>query len=248
MSNKIAVVDVDGTLVPESHRLRAQAEAIAPVFGNDLQEIVYRFFEVNDWVAKNNPERKNDVSYYMELLAEKYELRLSPEEITSLATNWTHSYVDSNQEIMAFPHADRFLQTLKARGFKIIVASGNSRESREHILQKTNLAQYIDGLLAAKETGFQKQQAEFWDVLKGRFPELKTADSVVMIGNQLNDDALYPSRFGWKVFLVHWPGELDKVRCGTDSAISREHIKTASESLTMEASSLIDFLVHPGLQ
>jgi FMN phosphatase YigB (HAD superfamily) len=141
-----------------------------------------------------------------------------------------------------------FLQTLKARGYEIIVASGGSRESREHILRETGLVAYVDGLLAAKETGFQKQQAEFWDVLYERFPQLETAEHKVMIGNQLNDDALHPSRLGFAVFMVKWPGELDKVRFGADSAVSGDAIVAASEKIVMTGESLQVLLAHPQLQ
>jgi FMN phosphatase YigB (HAD superfamily) len=249
MSQKIAVVDIDGTLVPESNRLRAQAEAVMPFFQTtDTQEFVYRFFEVNDYVAKHEPDHKNDIPYYMDCLAKKYEVQLNSEQVELATTAWQKAYDESNAEIVAFPGASEFMKTLKDRGYEVIVASGNSRESRERMLSETGLGQYVDGLLAAKETGFQKQQAEFWEVLYERFPYLGTAEHIVMVGNQLNDDALHPSRLGMKVFIVKWPGELDKVRFGADSAVSIEAIQGAREKITMTAESLQELLTHPQLQ
>lgn len=249
MSKKIAIVDIDGTLVPESARLRAQAEAAMPFFGvTDMQEFVYRFFEVNDWVASHKPDRKNDTPFYMSSLAEKYDVALTNEQITAAASAWVEAYRTADTEPKAFAEAVEFLTTLKLRGYEIIAASGGSRESRMALLEKTGLASHLDGLLAAGETGFQKQQAEFWDVLYERFPQLNHADHIVMVGNQLNDDALHPSRLGMKVFIVKWPGELDKVRFGTDSATSAETIKEALEKIMMTGQSLQELLTHPELQ
>lgn len=249
MSKKIAIVDIDGTLIPESKRLYAQASAALPFFNtNDVQEFVYRFFEVNDYVVKNEPEHKNDIPYYMERLALKYDVTLSPADCEAVTAAWEAAYRESNTEAEAFPGAAEFLSTLKARGYELIFASGNTRESRLELLEKTELLSFVDGLLAAKETGFQKQQSEFWDELQARFPQLETADHVVMIGNQLNDDALHPTRLGYKVFIVKWPGELDKVRFGADSAVSKEMIDEAQEQVVMTAPSLRAFLDHPDLQ
>ncbi len=249
MSKKIAVVDIDGTLVPESNRLRAQAEAVMSFFATtDVQEFVYRFFEVNDYVAKHEPDHKNDIPYYMQCLAAKYEVDISPEQIAEAARVWQRAYDEANAEVVAFPGATEFMQALKIRGYEVIIASGNSRDSRERILKETGLDEYVDELLAAKETGFQKQQAEFWDELYKRFPQLETAEHKVMIGNQYNDDALHPTRLGFKVFIVKWPGELDKVRFGADSAVSIDAIQGAREKITMTAESLQELLTHPDLQ
>lgn len=208
---KIAIVDLDGTLVPESARLRAQATAVLPYFETlDIQEFIYRFFAVNDWVAAHAPTQKNHLPYYFTRLAEQYAVSLPPPTVSAVTALWQQAY--DTAPVRPFPDAVHFLATLKARGYQVIVASGGTRSSREQLLTETALAPYVDGLLAAAETGFQKQQAEFWDELINRFPVLQSEAHIVMVGNQWNDDGLHPHRLGYKVFMVRWPGELEKVR------------------------------------
>lgn len=245
---KLAVVDIDGTLVPESARLRAQVEAVLPYFGPiAVQEFVYRFFAVNDAVAKHEPAQKNNLPYYFKRLAAEAGVVLSDAMVATVVAAWEGASV-TPATTTAFPDARYFLETLKARGFTIVVASGGSRESRVALLEDTGLAPFVDGVLASNDTGFQKQEAGFWEMLETRFPSVLTASSVVMVGNQWNDDVIHPVRLGYTVFLVQYPGELEKVRFSAESVVSLESVKAAQAQVAMVGESLTALLSHPALQ
>lgn len=213
LPKKIAIFDIDGTLVVESSRLRAQAESVSATFGSslaELQAVIYAFFSVNDYASTTNPEIKHNIPVYMEMMGEKLGVPITREEAAELAVVWTKAYNDSHDVPELFPDAVECLNTLTERGFELVVASGSTLESRQAILKTTRIGHFFPRIFAATNVGFQKQDIRFWNTLLRELSIYKH-DHVAVIGNQLNDDIQNPIALGLSAFLITRPSELRKM-------------------------------------
>lgn len=210
---KIAIFDIDGTLVIESKRLRAQAEAVSSKFGStsaELQAVIYAFFSVNDFFATTDTKNKHNIPLYMQMIGEKLGSRVTSEEAAVLATLWTDAYVYSHTTPELFPDVVPCLTVLSQRGFELIIASGNTYASRVALLQTTGIAHFFTQIYAATDMGFQKQDICFWQQLITDL-SITPDDSVAVIGNQLNDDICNPIKLGLAAFLIEREDEFKKV-------------------------------------
>lgn len=206
------IFDVDGTLVVESSRLLAQTKVVSHHFGATLAEMqatLYAFFAVNDYAAKENPAIKNNIPVYMQMMGDQLSRPVTTEEAVLLAERWTQAYADSHSEPQLFPDAVLCLETLRAAGFQLVVASGNTVATRMDILEKTGIAAYFSQVYAATDVGFQKQDIRFWETILSQLG-YASGDTVIVIGNQLNDDILNPIKLGLPAFLIDRPSELKK--------------------------------------
>jgi phosphoglycolate phosphatase-like HAD superfamily hydrolase len=209
----IVIFDIDGTLVVESSRLLAQTTAVSEHFGGtmaEMQATLYAFFAVNDFAAKEKPEIKNNIPVYMEMMGERLGRPVSPAAAVELAQLWTKAYLNSHSEPALFSDAIACLERLRAAGFRLVVASGNTVATRMAMLEKTGIAHFFSAVYAAIDVGFQKQDVRFWEVILAAL-DYQPGDSVVVVGNQLNDDIVNPLRLGLTAFLIDRPSELKKM-------------------------------------
>ena len=210
---KIAIFDIDGTLIVESHRLRAQAESVSGTFGSssaELQAVIYAFFSVNDYMATTKPEMKHNIPVYMEMIGDKIGIPITPGKAEELAVVWTKAYNDSHNIPELFPDVVECLRTLSERGFALVVASGSTLESRQVILQTTRINHFFSRIFATTDVGFQKQDIRFWQTVVHEL-DLNEDDQVAVIGNQLNDDIQNPIVLGFSAFLINRPDEFKKI-------------------------------------
>ncbi|MES2966723.1 MAG: HAD family hydrolase [Patescibacteria group bacterium] len=210
----IIIFDVDGTLVVESDRLLAQTKAVAYHFGGlpaEMQAVLYAFFAINDEVTKEKPHLKNNISLYMKMVGERLGIATSEAEAETLATQWTEAYKNSHTKPVLFPDAYMCLETLSQRGFRLVVASGNTVATRTDMLEQTGIAQFFSQIYAATDVGYQKQDVRFWESILSSL-DIAPEEKVMVIGNQLNDDILQPIHLGHLAFLIERPSELKKIQ------------------------------------
>jgi glycosyltransferase involved in cell wall biosynthesis/phosphoglycolate phosphatase-like HAD superfamily hydrolase len=211
--DRVALVDIDGTLVMESARLQAQAAAVATYLQtNNIQEIVYAFFEINTLVANTEPAKKNNLPYYMAKLATHFGHSAGELNVEAMARAWAEAGEAESSFPVAYDDAKPFLSRLKAMGYYLMAVSGGTTVSRKKILASNELAAYFDVVVTTEEIGYQKQDARFWDTLQAQYPLLTTAKSVLVFGNQYNDDIEHPAQLGWQTFLILRPNDLQKIR------------------------------------
>lgn len=209
----LVIFDVDGTLIEESSRLRAQAEAVAEHFGSTperLQAVVYAFFAVHNHMVQCGSTMRNNIPEYLYQMGERLRCPLTRDEAEVLAGRWTKAYEESHDEPVLFPDVVPCLRALKEHGCRLIVASGNTVATRVAILERTGIKDYFDAIYAAQDVGFQKQNKEFWNHLL-KAEGYTSYDPVIVVGNQLNDDILQPINLGLKAFLIDRPSELKKM-------------------------------------
>ncbi len=219
--DRVALVDIDGTLVMESARLQAQAAAVATYLQtNNIQEIVYAFFEINTRVANTEPAKKNNLPYYMAELATHFGHPVGELDAEAMARAWAEAGEAESNSPTAYDDAKPFLSRLKAMGYYLMAVSGGTTTSRKKILESNELAAYFDVVVTTEEIGFQKQDARFWATLQAQYPLLTTAKSVLVFGNQYNDDIEHPAQLGWQTFLIVRQNDLQKIR-STASAQER---------------------------
>ncbi|MFT5036481.1 MAG: FMN phosphatase YigB (HAD superfamily) [Candidatus Azotimanducaceae bacterium] len=204
------IFDVDGTLIEEADRLKVQALAVAWKFGenvSEMQRTIDTFFAVNDEV-KDNKECKGDIAWYMLRMGEHLRIEVSDAEAVTLAEAWSNAYSDSHKEPALFPDVIECLDALKAKKVTLIVASGNTVESRKQLLQNTGILEYFDTIFAATDVGFQKQDVRFWHALLDTIAV--APEHIAVVGNQINDDIMHPKSLGMTTVFVDRPGVLRK--------------------------------------
>ena len=210
---KIVIFDIDGTLVVESSRLRTQAQSVSAKFGAspaELQAVIYAFFSINDYASTTMLEIKHNIPVYMEMMGEKLQIPVSSTEAAELAVAWSTAYTDSHKAPELFQDVLPCLDTLRDRGFELVVASGSTLKSRQSLLDTTGTAHFFSRIFAAIDVGYQKQDIRFWQCV---LDELKVGagDQVSVIGNQLNDDIFNPIALGLSAFLIDRPSEFKKI-------------------------------------
>lgn len=208
----IIIFDVDGTLVVESTRLHAQAQAVAYHFGSShkaMQAVLYAFFKINDELAQANSPLKNNIPVYMKMMGQRLGIETDEDEAAALARVWTQAYENDHSKPELFPDTAMCLETLTKRGFTLVIASGNTVASRLALLKQTGIAHYFKHIFAAQDVGYQKQDVRFWEAI---FSDLNiiNGEKVMVVGNQLNDDIVCPITLGHFAFLIDRPTELKK--------------------------------------
>ncbi len=208
----LVIFDIDGTLIEESSRLRAQAEAVAEHFGGAperLQAVVYAFFAVHDHMVQSGSTLQNNIPEYLYQMGERLGCPLTHNEAEVLAEQWTKAYEASHNEPVLFPDVVPCLRALQEHGCRLIIASGNTVATRVALLERTGIRDYFSTIYAAQDVGFQKQDKEFWSYLL-KAEGYTSDDTVMVVGNQPNDDILQPINLGLKAFLITRPTELKK--------------------------------------
>lgn len=229
------IFDLDGTLVRESPSLWEQTSAVAPLFGDsvaDRQAVVTAFFACNDFVTTHLPERKHDIPFYLSYVGRSLGKPLTPESAATAATAWTAAHRKIIAEPELFPDTVATLSELSARGFRLVVASGGSQESREAILVQTGIRDFFSHVFASREVGYQKQEVQFWEEVLPRVGWTAGAPGIV-VGNQVNDDIVHPLHFGLPAVLIEYPEPLKKVS------------RLPSVAPTATYASLSEMLAHP---
>lgn len=209
----IIIFDVDGTLIVESTRVHAQAQAVAYHFGSShkaMQAVLYAFFEINDEFALANLPLKNNIPMYMKMIGQRLEIHTSDDEADALARVWTQAYENDHSKPELFPDTISCLETLTKRGFELVIASGNTAASRLALLKETGIDHYFKHIYAAQDVGYQKQDLRFWETI---FADLNitSGEKVLVVGNQLNDDIMHPIQLGHYAFKIERPNKLKKI-------------------------------------
>ena len=209
------IFDLDGTLIDESARLDAQATAVSDTFGDSLEEkqrVIDAFFAANDaaqaYLENDQSEYKGNIPWYMEEMGKLLGVKLSEEDTENLAEAWTKAYEESQEAVELFQDVIPTLQTLKDSGYTLILASGNTEETRRALLENVGIDDYFSAIYAATDVGYQKQDLRFWEAVLEQL-DIKP-ESAIVVGNQLNDDIMHPQTLGMATVLVERPDMLKK--------------------------------------
>lgn len=207
------ILDLDGTLIEETGALTAQAASVSSVFGSsqdEVQKIIFAFFAANDRAVREGGEHKNDIPQYMIWMGETLGVDVSKDEAAELATAWTAAYQNTSKDPVLFDDTIEFLEGLKEQGYTPILASGGGEEEKCARLDAAGIESHFRKVFAAKEVGFQKQDVRFWQAV---LAELNVpADSIIVVGNQLNDDIQFSQLTGMHTVLINRPNTFKKVR------------------------------------
>ncbi|MEY2665233.1 MAG: hypothetical protein RLZZ480_338 [Candidatus Parcubacteria bacterium] len=205
------VFDIDGTLIDESESLILQTNAVAWKFGDSLekkQRVVDAFFAANDRAVAEGGQYKNDIAQYMRWMGEALGVVVSSEEAVRLADDWREAFSGTFRAPQVFADSVLCLETLRAKGLTLIAVSGGTTEKKQSLLKEANLAEYFENVFAATDIGFQKQDVRFWQQL---LKDLNiSAETIMVVGNQINDDIMHPKALGMETVLINRPGLLRK--------------------------------------
>lgn len=212
---QIVIFDVDGTLIDESASLEAQTGRVAWKFGDgqaERQRVVDAFFRANDEAQRlldaGEARVKGDIPWYMRRMGEYLGIPVNSAESDTLARDWSEAYHASHHSPVLFDDSRGVLERLSSAGYRLVVASGNTVETRRRILGGVGIEGYFEAIHAAIDEGFQKQDVRFWT---GVVTQLGVAaDRVAVVGNQVNDDIMHPVALGMVTFLVRRPDRLVK--------------------------------------
>ena len=205
------IFDIDGTLVDESESLMLQTSAVSWKFGDTIEErqaVIDQFFAANDRAVSEGGRYQNDIKQYMCWIGEALHVPVSDTEAAQLAHDWSEAFSGTFSAPKLFPDAVPCLDTLRAQGVTLVVASGGTKEKKRSLLVEAGLSPYFDTLYAATDVGFHKLDRRFWEYV---LTDLAVpAENIMVIGNQINDDIMHPKALGMRTVLVECLGLLRK--------------------------------------
>ena len=226
------IVDLDGTLIDESLRLEAQAKAVSEKFGSShesIQAVIDAFFVANDRAVIEGGENKNNIPQYMKWIAESLNISITDEESKTLASAWMRAYKESLATPYVFSDTFPFLEGAQERGYELILATGGTIEEKKYCIDKAGISDFVKKIYTSAEVGFQKQDKRFWEFI---LAELHVpAEQILVVGNQINDDILWPSQLGMKTVLVNRSDDFIK-QIGSGSLKPEYEVTTLQSILT----------------
>ncbi len=227
------IFDLDGTLTKQSVIFQKQAQAVADKFGTGAkreQEIIEAFYYAHDKAVANFPEHRSDITWYMQEMSLMLGVSISSSKAKEMAQKWVSAHKSAMESPVIFDDVLENLKRLKNFGCALYLASGNTIENRQNILNQLSIASYFDKIFAAQTVGFQKQDKRFWEAV---LLELKIpAEQITVVGNQLNDDILHPKTLGMKTVLIKRESEL--IRTEKKQSIIPDFVITTLKKLHYE--------------
>ncbi|MGX6427925.1 YjjG family noncanonical pyrimidine nucleotidase [Levilactobacillus yonginensis] len=95
--------------------------------------------------------------------------------------------LDHNYYILA--GADSLLQTLRAAGMTLVVATNGTKSIQLNRLNGSGLRQHFDSLFISEDIGYTKPDSRFFAPIFRHYPDLTSANTL-MIGDRLQSDIL----------------------------------------------------------
>lgn len=85
------------------------------------------------------------------------------------------------------PDAVEILEYLKARGYRLYIASNGVIDTQYSRLESAGIGPFFDGIFISEEIGFHKPQKAYFDACFARIPDF-TREEAVLIGDSLSSD------------------------------------------------------------
>ena len=85
------------------------------------------------------------------------------------------------------PDAVEILEYLKARGYRLYIASNGVIDTQYSRLESAGIGPFFDGIFISEEIGFHKPQKAYFDACFARIPDF-AREEAVLIGDSLSSD------------------------------------------------------------
>lgn len=137
--------------------------------------------------------------------------RLNDENLTRLTRRLYRQFTEADAWRI-YPGAEEVLEWLRRHGFKLgVLTNWDTRASQ--LLRNLGLSAYLNEIVVSSEVGFEKPDPEIFQLVHRRMG--RSADRIVMIGNDVEIDLEVPEDMGWTT-LLFTPGSSDSWKRAVD--------------------------------
>lgn len=181
-------LDLDNTLLDfKRGEIKAIQSTLTQMGISPTEKIIDRYMEINleSWRALERGEMSRDEVLFgrFEKLYREIDASASVVESQSLyqhLLSLEHDYM---------PGAEQLLTDLKARGFRLYVATNGIPEVQYPRLSASGVDKFIDGVFISYELGYPKPKREFFDECARRIPDYDPRETII-VGDSLTSDIM----------------------------------------------------------
>ena len=179
-------LDLDNTLLDfKQGERKAIHKTLIKMGLSPTDKIVDRYMEINleCWRALEKGELTRDEVLYgrFERLYRELSVDISP---TDTQTVYQH-LLGLEHDFM--PGAEELLEQLKARKYRLYLATNGIPEVQYPRLAASGIDKYLDGVFISYELGYPKPKVEFFDGCASQISDYKPSESII-VGDSLSSD------------------------------------------------------------
>lgn len=187
----IIFFDIDSTLVENQfgrEALDVLIREIADATGRDIRHLGHELWRENKRRQDEDPDHPLTMDWddILETIAARYDVTLSQRGIDL----W-RAYADP-EKVIINDDAPSVLETLKAQGHRLIIATKGLSKYQIPVLEVTKLLPYFEDILAPDVTGYLKTTPEYFHKYA---PDESTL--FIQVGDHYVDDVICPKRNGF---------------------------------------------------